>query len=84
MAGSAILRTSNASVLASNLSTDTNRQIVKQGHGALTGANKDFSDVTLIAGQDAAYSGASLGTPIVLGLDMILLKPTQYPEVVKY
>ena len=81
MAGNAKLRTSNNSIISSSLTDYTNRRVVHNGHGAVTTAGaKDFMDVKLFASQDAAYSGASSGSPVLLGVDNIHWTPKRYPE----
>lgn len=77
----ATLRRSNGTIIASNLTDYTVRRIVEQGHGsATTAGDKKFTDVTLIAGQDAAYLAASSPSPVTLGLDHVHFTPKRYPE----
>lgn len=81
MAGTSTLRRSNGTVISTNLTDYTNRGVVHNGYGAATNAgDKGFTDVKLLAAQDAAFLAASSGSPILLGVDNVHWTPKRYPE----
>lgn len=81
MAGTSKLRTSNNTIISSSLTDYTNRAVVHNGDGApTTVGDKGFTDVKLIASRDSAYSGASSGSPVLLGIDNVHWTPKRYPE----